>query len=61
MYQQSSSSNGNYAGYALHTTDHSDCSNAVIVGSNHTQGIDVCVYVYSVYVVLCVGSGFVAG
>jgi hypothetical protein len=36
-------------------------SNAGIVGSNPTQGMDVCVWVYCVYVVLCVGSGFPNG
>jgi hypothetical protein len=36
-------------------------SNSGIVGSNPTQGMDVCVCLFSVCVVLCVGSGFVAG
>jgi hypothetical protein len=36
-------------------------SNAGIVGSNPTQGMDVCVCVYSVCVVLCVGSGLAMG
>jgi hypothetical protein len=34
-------------------------SNAVIVGSNPTQGVDVCVY--SVFVLSCVGSGLATG
>jgi hypothetical protein len=29
-------------------------SNAGIVGSNPTQGMDVCVYIYSVFVLSCV-------
>jgi hypothetical protein len=29
-------------------------SNIAIVGSNPTQGMDVCVYVYSVFVLSCV-------
>jgi hypothetical protein len=33
-------------------------SNAGIMGSNPTQGIDVYVRLFCVYVVLCVGSGF---
>jgi hypothetical protein len=37
-------------------------SNAGIVGSNPTRGMDVCVCVYSVFcVVLCVGSGLATG
>jgi hypothetical protein len=36
-------------------------SNAGIVGSNPTQGMDVCVYVYSVFVILPVGSGLATG
>jgi hypothetical protein len=32
-------------------------SNAGIVGSNPTQCMDVCVRLFCVYVVLCVGSG----
>jgi hypothetical protein len=32
-------------------------SNAVIVGSKPTQGMDVCVRLFCVCVVLCVGSG----
>jgi hypothetical protein len=35
--------------------------NAVIGGSNPTQGMDVCVCVFSVCVVLCVGSGLATG
>jgi hypothetical protein len=38
-----------------------DLSNAGIVGSNPTQGMDVCVCVYSVFVLSCVGSGLVTG
>jgi hypothetical protein len=33
------------------------CSNTVVVGSNLTQGMDVCVCIYSVFVLSCVGSG----
>jgi hypothetical protein len=36
-------------------------SNAAIVGSNPTQVIDVCVRLFCVYVVLCVGSGLATG
>jgi hypothetical protein len=36
-------------------------SDTGIVGSNPTQGMDVCVCVYSVCVVLCVGSGLATG
>jgi hypothetical protein len=36
-------------------------SNAEIVGSNTIQGMDVCVRLFCVYVVLCVGSGLVKG
>jgi hypothetical protein len=36
-------------------------SNAGVVGSNPTQGMDICVCVYSVCVVLCVGSGLATG
>jgi hypothetical protein len=32
-------------------------SNAGIVGSNPTHGMDVCVCVYSLFVLSCVGSG----
>jgi hypothetical protein len=39
--------------------DHSDRSEAGIVGSNPTQGTDVCVRLFCVCVVLCVGSGLV--
>jgi hypothetical protein len=35
--------------------------NAGIVDSNPTQGMDVCVCVYSVCVGLCVGSGLATG
>jgi hypothetical protein len=35
-------------------------SNTGIVGSNPTPGMDVCVYVYSVFILFCVGSGLVA-
>jgi hypothetical protein len=35
--------------------------NAGIVGSNPTQGIDVCLHLLCVRVVLCVGSGFATG
>jgi hypothetical protein len=36
-------------------------SKAGIVDSNSTQGMDVCVHLFRVYVVLCVGSGLAAG
>jgi hypothetical protein len=36
-------------------------SNAGIVGSNRTQGMDVCVRLFCVCVVLCVGSGLATG
>jgi hypothetical protein len=36
-------------------------SNAGIVGSNPTQGMDVCVHLSCVYVVLCVGSSLARG
>jgi hypothetical protein len=36
-------------------------SNAGIVGSNPTQGMDICVGLFCVCVVLCVGSGLVTG
>jgi hypothetical protein len=36
-------------------------SNAGIVGSNPTRGIDVCVRLFCVCVVLCVGSGLAMG
>jgi hypothetical protein len=36
-------------------------SNAGIVGSNLTQGMDVYVRLFCVYVVLCVGSGLATG
>jgi hypothetical protein len=36
-------------------------SNAGIVGSNPTQGMDVCVSLFCVCVVLCVGSGLATG
>jgi hypothetical protein len=36
-------------------------SNPGIVGSNFTQGRDVCVRLFCVYVVLCVGSGLATG
>jgi hypothetical protein len=36
-------------------------SNAGIVGSNPTQGMDVCVRLFCVCVVLCVGSGLATG
>jgi hypothetical protein len=35
--------------------------NAGIVGSNPTQGMDVCVLLFRVCVVLCVGSGLATG
>jgi hypothetical protein len=37
------------------------CSNAWIVSSNPTQGIDVCLHLFCVCVVLCVGSGLATG
>jgi hypothetical protein len=37
------------------------CSNTGIVGSNPTQGMYVCVRLFCVYVVLCVGSGLAVG
>jgi hypothetical protein len=36
-------------------------SNARIMGSNSTQGMDVCVRLFCVHVALCVVSGFVTG
>jgi hypothetical protein len=36
-------------------------SNTGIVGSNLTRGMDVCVRVFCVFVVLCVGSGLATG
>jgi hypothetical protein len=36
-------------------------SNTEIVGSNPIQGMDVCVRLFYVCVVLCVGSGLAAG
>jgi hypothetical protein len=36
-------------------------SNAGIVGSNPTQGIDVCMRLFCVCVVLCVGSALATG
>jgi hypothetical protein len=36
-------------------------SNAGIVGSNPTQGMDVCVSLFCVYVVLCAGRGLAMG
>jgi hypothetical protein len=37
------------------------CSNTEIVGSNHTRGMDVCVHLFCVCVVLCVGNGLATG
>jgi hypothetical protein len=37
------------------------CSNTGIVGSNSTRGVDVFVHLFSVCVVLCVGSGLATG
>jgi hypothetical protein len=36
-------------------------SNADILGSNPIRGMDVCVRLFSVCVVLCVGTGFATG
>jgi hypothetical protein len=36
-------------------------SNSQIVGSNPTGGMDVCVCLFCVYAVLCVGSGLARG
>jgi hypothetical protein len=36
-------------------------SNAGIVDSNPTQDMDVCVRLFCVYVVLCLGSGLAKG
>jgi hypothetical protein len=36
-------------------------SNAGIVGSNRTQGMDVCMCLFCVCIVLCVGSGLATG
>jgi hypothetical protein len=36
-------------------------SNNVIVGSNPIRGMDVCVGLFCVYVVLCAGSGLATG
>jgi hypothetical protein len=41
--------------------DHSGLSNTWIVGSNPTRGMDVCVHLFCVYVVLCVGSDLTTG
>jgi hypothetical protein len=38
-----------------------DRSNTGIVGSNPTKGVDACVRLFCVCVVLCVGSGLAAG
>jgi hypothetical protein len=38
-----------------------DCSNTGIVGSNPTHGMDVCVRLLYVCVVLCTGSGLATG
>jgi hypothetical protein len=49
---------------SLDTQCHSELfapSNTGIVGSNPTQGMDVYMCVYSVSVVLCVGSGLATG
>jgi hypothetical protein len=35
--------------------------NAVIVGSNPTQDMDVCLHLFCVCVVLCVGRGLATG
>jgi hypothetical protein len=37
------------------------CWNTRIMGSNPTRGMDVCVRLFCVYVVLCVGSGLATG
>jgi hypothetical protein len=34
-------------------------SNTGIVGSNHTRGLDICVHLFYVFVVFCLGSGLV--
>jgi hypothetical protein len=36
-------------------------SNAGIVGSNPTQGMDVCLRLFCVCVALCIGSGLATG
>jgi hypothetical protein len=36
-------------------------SNTGIVGSNRIEGMDVCVHLFCVYVILCVGSGLATG
>jgi hypothetical protein len=36
-------------------------SNTGVLGSNPTRGMDVCVYLFSVFVGLCVGSGLATG
>jgi hypothetical protein len=36
-------------------------STAEIVGSNSTQGMDICVRLFCICVVLCVGSGLATG
>jgi hypothetical protein len=41
--------------------DHSGLSNAGVVGSNPTQGRNVCVHLFCVCVVLCVGNGLATG
>jgi hypothetical protein len=45
------------------STSHTVCarSDAGIVGSNPTRGMDVCVRLFCVCVVLCVGSGLATG
>jgi hypothetical protein len=36
-------------------------SNAGIMGPNPTQGMDICVHLFSVFVVLCVRNGLATG
>jgi hypothetical protein len=36
-------------------------SNVGVVGSNPTQGMDICVHLFCVCVVLCVGSSLATG
>jgi hypothetical protein len=42
--------------YVDHMYESDCCSNTGIVGSNSTRGMDVCVHLFCVCVVLCVGS-----
>jgi hypothetical protein len=52
---------GIFFGKAFNTVAVTARSNTGIAGSNPTRGIDVCVRLFCVCVVLCVGSGFATG